>query len=229
MNSLNLLSSLSSNSDIPTGLSVTEPIMDQARGTSRRYLKLFDRRVLVQVPEFFREAGLKFLMKDNMTSVLVPLDDGTRATLQTIEQFVQEKVAGKYKPLWLKDAMYVNVSKWCEYVQMNDDNTQTPLQPGTFLGKGFYSLIINPSNVYIGPHKGGETHSMSLRITRITYRPAQDIMDIIECLNKDFNEQRPVKAQGNDAVINKAAKKKKKSGRGKKSEQPKSLPNAVLS
>ena len=217
---LNHLSSLFSiTNNIPANLTITEPVVDQVRGTAKRYLKLCGNRVLVHVPEFFRETGLKFMMKNNMTSVLVPLDDSTKASLQAIENFVQENVEGTYKPLWLKEAMYVNVSKWCEYMQVNDDNTQSPIQPGTFLGKGFYTMIINPSGVYIGPHKNGETHSLNLHVTRITYRPAQDIMDLIANINADFDKPMP-DAAPTETKLNKPPK--KKGGRGKKSELSKS-------
>ena len=184
--------------------------MDQVRGTAKRYLKLCGNRVMVHIPEFYRESGLRFRLSNNITSVLVPLDDNSRTSFQAIEKFVEENVTGTYKALWLKEAMYVNVSKWCEYIQINDDNTQSPIQPGTFLGKGFYSMIINPSAVYIGPHKNGETHSLNLHVTRITYRPGQDIMDIIETLTKDLD------ASSSDTAPIKPPK--KKGGRGKKSD-----------
>ena len=137
--------------------------------------------MLIKIPQFFREDGLKFLVNNNVTSVLVPLDSVTKSTLANIETFVQANVESeKYKPLWLKDSMYVNISKWCSYFLIAPDGSRQPLPVGMNLACGMYNLELHVSHVYIGPHKGGETYSLSLHITELTYEPKQSITDIME-------------------------------------------------
>ena len=140
---------------MPTGLSLSEPVKNEVSDSYKQYLKLHGKRVLVQVPEFFRESGPRFLVNGKITSVLVPLDDTTKASLSSLESFVQANVSSeKYKPLWLHEAMYINMSRWCQYDQINPDGSRTSITPETFFGKGHYSMLIQASHVYVGPHRG---------------------------------------------------------------------------
>ena len=200
---------------MPTGLTLSEPVTNEASKTSKQYLKLHGKRVLIAVPEFFRDTGLNFKMKGNISSVLIPLDDSTRKSLSTVETFVKNNVKSeKYKPLWLNEAMYVNVSQWCNYQKMNNDGARSPIETGTLLGKGFYSMYIHASHVYIGPHKNGETFSLSLHVVEITYKPTEDIMDLIESLSDDFNGA--PSASSNQLAKPEPVKRKKRTSRSKK-------------
>ena len=173
---------------MPVGLTISNPVKSEVSNTYKQYLKLNGKRVTITIPEFFRESGLKFNRNGNMTSVLIPLDDGTRNSLSSIESFVTANVGSeKYKPLWLKEAMLVNVSHWCNYVQINSDGSQSMIQPGTLLGRGFYSMVIHASHVYNGPHKGGETHSLSLHVLEISYKPGEEIVELIDCQKQNFD------------------------------------------
>lgn len=152
----------------------------------KQYLKLDGKRTVVAVPEFFRETGLRFNINGNVTSVLIPLDESTKSALSAIETFVQANVkSDKYKPLWLKDFMFCNISHWCNYVQVNHDGTHTSLKQDSILGKGTYSMLIHASHVYVGSHKNGETYSLSLHVTEIRFKPYTNIMELIESL--DYN------------------------------------------
>ena len=136
--------------------------------------------MLIITPRFHREDGLKFLVNASVTSVLVPLDSVTKSVLQNIETFVVDNVdSHKYKPLWLHDAMYVNLSKWCAYELVNMDGSRQALPEGMVMAKGTYSFEIHVSHVYIGPHKGGETFSLSLHVTRVTYEPEHDFYNLL--------------------------------------------------
>ncbi|MEL7308513.1 MAG: hypothetical protein AAGK05_12040 [Pseudomonadota bacterium] len=85
---------------------------DEVRNTYKQYLKLNGKRALISIPEFFKETGLKINANNKVASVLVPLTDDTRATLSSLESFVQQNVQSeKYKPLWLKD----DKSKYTSY------------------------------------------------------------------------------------------------------------------
>lgn len=120
-----------------------------------------------------------------MSAVRIPLDEVTRATLNGIESFVKANVASpKYKPLRLNDFMYVNVSKWCRYEQINFDGSCTPMAPNSLLGRGMYSITILADHVYVGPHRGGETFSLSLFVHQIAYKSEdRDMMEFIDSLN----------------------------------------------
>ena len=169
------------------GLSLSEPVRNEDSKLYRQYLKLHGRRVLIHVPEFFRDSGLKFLVNGKVTSVLIPLEEGTKTSLSSIESFVTTNVPSEtFKSSCLHDVMYVNVSRWCEYFQINPDGSRTVIQPGTSLGKGHYSMIVQASHVYVGPHKNGETYSLSLHVVQLTYRAADNITDLVELLSDNF-------------------------------------------
>ena len=161
---------------------------NEVSNTEKQYLKLHGRRVLVCVPEFFRENGLKFIITGNVTSVLVPLAESTKNSFSAIETFVKANVnSDKYKPLWLHEVMYINISQWCEYAQINPDGTRTLLPSGAVLGRGFYSMTVHASHIYIGPHKNGEKSSLPFHVTQINYRPADDFTDLISLLGGDLS------------------------------------------
>ena len=190
---------------------------NEVSNTSKQYLKLHGRRVLVSVPEFYRDAGLQFTLNGNVTSVLIPLDDSTRKTLGVIENVVKANVQSeKYKPLWLGDVMYCNVSHWCQYDSINSDGTRSAIQPGTVLGKGYYTMMLHASHVYIGPHRGGETFSLSLHVIHITYKPGNEVMDLIESLARDFNDEAGPSAPKPQLTTIPKPTPKKKGGRPKK-------------
>ena len=184
---------------------------NEVSNTYKQYLRVGGQRVNVRVPEFFRKTGLKFFVNSKVTSVLVPLEDELKTTLGYIDSFVKENVKSeKYKPLWLKDAMCINVSSWCQYQQVNPDGSRTPITSETFLGRGHYSMLIQASHAYVGPHKGGETYSLSLHVVQITYKPVDDLMELIETLSTDFEpppQPEPLKV---------VADGKKKKSRGRK-------------
>ena len=169
---------------------------DEVRNTYKQYLKLDGRRVLLKIPEFYREDGLKFLVNSSVTAVLIPLSDGVRSTLHDIEYFVQTNVVSeKYKPLWLRESMYVNLSKWCKYFLVDVNGMRRTLPEGTCLGKGSYSFEIQASHVYIGPHKSGETFSLSLHVTEVLYRPndmSQEIMQLVRTLESSPSTSQPI-------------------------------------
>lgn len=162
-------------------LSLSDQVKEEVSNTRKQYLKEDGSRVIVKTPNFYREDHLKLLVHADRTSVLVPLDPATKAKFQEIETFVKANVVSeKYKPLWLYDAMYVTLSKWCHYELIKSDGSRQPLPSDTFLGKGTYRLEIHVSHVYIGPHKGGETFSLSLHVVGLAYEPEYNSIDEID-------------------------------------------------
>lgn len=124
-----------------------------------------------------------------MKGLAVPVDTWLRTQLSTIEKAVMMKVAIPadvpkskegafvYRPLLLRDSLFLTVSNWCKYFKYDKSKRAYALlddfEP---FEKGYYKVNIEVSHVYIGPHKGGQNFSLSLRITQIMYKE-EDIAD----------------------------------------------------
>lgn len=183
-------------------LTLSEPVKKEVSDNFyKQSIKLGGRPLDIQTPHCFLEHGLKMLIQENMTAVLVPLDEATKTSLRTVEKFVVKHVnSQKYKQLPLNnDTMFVNVSKWCAYEKASDSGFSDMIPPGTFMGPGTYSLKLRVSHVYVGPHRGGETFSLSLHVLKITYMPKQDdaivdndIMSLFEELGKGLATPTPI-------------------------------------
>ena len=52
---------------------------DEVSNTYQQQLKMGGGKVLVQVPEFHRTHGLKFVLHQTVTAVLIPFDEKTKA------------------------------------------------------------------------------------------------------------------------------------------------------
>jgi len=163
-------------------------VRNEVSGSSyKRILKLHGKRAVVEVKDIVRESSLVFRNNGNIASVLIPLDENSTSALSTIENFVQTNFeGGKYKPLWLNDFMFCNVSHWCQFLEESADGAVRVVKPEpdfSNFGKGTYSMLIHASHVYVGPHKNGETYSLSLHVIQIKYKPSFDIMELIESLD----------------------------------------------
>ena len=118
-----------------------------------------------------------------MKALAVPVDTWLRTQLSTIEKAVMMKVtippdvpkskegAYLYRPLLLRDTLFLTVSKWCKYFKYDKSKGgYTLLEKFIPFEKGQYNVNIEVAHVYIGPHKGGQNFSLSLRITQIMYK-----------------------------------------------------------
>ena len=133
-------------------------------------------------------------MNNGITSVIVPLDTNLITALQRVEDFVKENVdSPRYKPLWLTGAMCVNVSKWCIYELIDIHGNVKPFTGSVTLGDGWYTYQIQVSHAYIGPHRGGETFSLSLHVTKIRYQPQDPIDEVLVDLMKSIEPEKPDK------------------------------------
>ena len=56
------------------------------------------------------------------------------------------------------------------YHQNPTTNSYKAVDRKMVFGPGFYSVTIDVSHVYIGPHKNGEHFSLNLRVSQITYQ-----------------------------------------------------------
>lgn len=171
----------------PTILSLSEPVKKEVSDNHyRQYVRIHGQPITINIPEFHRNSTLKITLRGCTASVCVPLDSVTRQTLSFIESFVKSNVQSeKYKPLYLNDFMCVSLSAWCRFEKINQDGSRTQLEDGTVLGRGTYGLTLSVSHVYVGPHKGGETFSLSLHVTKVSYKPDSDISELISLLESD--------------------------------------------
>ena len=102
----------------------------------------------------------------------MPLDTWTIANLKVIEDYIVKQLpCERYKPLWLRNAMHVNISKYCTLKMEHADGSMSPIEKWESLGKGTYCFFVHVSHVYKGPHKDGHSCSLSLFASEIIYRP----------------------------------------------------------
>ena len=89
-------------------------------------------------------------------------------------------MAGTYKPMAKGERILVNFSRWCKYELMLPDGKRKIMSKDMNLGQGMYAISIAIPHLYVGPHKNGETHSVSLNICEILYEPEQNLIDIFD-------------------------------------------------
>ena len=180
-------------------LSLTAPMkIERSDGDEsyKQYLRKDGKKLVISTPMYRLDGGLRVNNSENsITYVHVPLDLATIQSLYEIEQFVKANVdSPRFKPLWhpLKDNISVNLSKWCRYELINTDGSSQIFPVDLVMGFGWYKFDIQASHVYVGPHKNGETFSISLHVIRIAYKPADNLdtvmTDLIQCLDSDHSE-----------------------------------------
>ena len=151
-------------------------------GTYKRIIRTTSgERATFKVPTFYSDTPLHVHVAANSTATVIPMDPTTLARLNEIDNFVLEQVnTGNYKPLYKGNRIMLNFSRWCKYEKLLPDGTRQPMPEGTALGPGMYSISINASHVYFGPHKNGESHSVSLHICELLYEPEQNLSDVLK-------------------------------------------------
>ena len=178
---LSLQASSSINND---QLILTAPTPDKVPASYKQLLRINGKKVVLQSPNHQTNSGLFFYCNDNDSKyIAVPVDDWLRTQLSNIEKFVMMKVSipsnvpkskeGSYvyKPLALTDTLLLTVSKWCKYFKFNKSKGgHVLLENFEQFERGQYNFNIEVAHVYIGPHKGGQNFSLSLRVTQITYK-----------------------------------------------------------
>ena len=163
-------------------LTLDDPVKDQVSGTYKRVIRTTGGgRATFKVPTFYSDTPLHIHVAANNTATVIPMDPTTLARLHEIDNFVLEQVnSGNYKPLYKGDRIMLNFSRWCKYEKLLPDGTRQPMPEGTALGPGMYSISINASHIYFGPHKNGESHSVSLHICELLYEPEQNLSDVLK-------------------------------------------------
>ena len=116
-------------------------------------------------------------------SFSLPIAPWLRKQLNIIETFVQEgadlsdlpsssEKDSVYKPLWKGERMYIPVSPLCTFARRNSKTGVMETVDRDSLGdNGKYTISLQVSYVYIGPHKKGEDFSLNLSIVQVVFKP----------------------------------------------------------
>ena len=205
-------------------LTLTDPTPEKVPASYKQLLRANGEKVILQTANHHTDSGLFFYCKQpNMKALSVPLDDWLRTQLSTIEKAVMMKVnipldvpkskegAYVYRPLLLKDSLLVTVSKWCKYFKFDKSRGAYELvEKFVPFVKGQYSVNIEVSHVYIGPHKGGQNFSLSLRVSQIMYKEDEQ--------ESNFQLDEEIFTQVLSSPVSQTCSRKKKAEkRGKKS------------
>jgi hypothetical protein len=168
------------------------PTPDKVPLSYRQELRINGEKVSIQTSNYHTKHGI-FMYNHgaNQISMIIPVDAWLRRQLTTYQNFVVSNVVipldvpqtseGTYvfKPLLEENTkqIFVSVSKWCKIFKF-ESTTGVYIRQEKFsqFEKGSFNVTIDVSHVYIGPHKGGHTFSLSLRVKQLVYEeePAED-------------------------------------------------------
>ena len=165
-------------------VTLTEPTPDKVPASYKQLVKFKGGKLILQTANYYTSSGLLFYCNHGeMKALAVPVDEWLRTELTTIEKAVLAKVtippdvpkskegAYVYKPLQMRDNLFLTVSKFCKYLKyVKSKGAYILLDNFEAFERGQYNVDIEVAHVYIGPHKGGQNFSLSLRITQIMYR-----------------------------------------------------------
>ena len=151
----------------------------------RQFIRYKGGKLMLLTPNFeATEIVSRHDVEKDSLSLMIPIAPWLRLQLDRIEDFVQKNVnipsscrvensVLMYKPLWAQDNMFISVSRWCKLYVLNRETGAYDIVDikDTKLGPGTFAVSIEAPYVYIGPHKQGETYSLTLRIVQIVYQP----------------------------------------------------------
>ena len=147
----------------------------------------YGRKLVIKTPDV-EYHGLQTRMTNRSCSLMVPIDSWTRTQLNELEKFVQCNVVipddvlrpegskRDYRPMWPYPATFIICSQWCNYYWKDPETGRSLfVSPDQFTHPGLFSFSIEVPYVYIGPHKGGERYSLSVRLIEVTYTPLSKV------------------------------------------------------
>ena len=180
-------------------------------------------KVSVETTNYHTNCGI-FLYSHgpDQMSMSVPVDDWLRSQLTRFQNFVianatipsdvPQSSDGSYvfKSLLDQNSIMIPLSKWCKiYKYCPDQGTYTRTDNLKQFRKGDFAATIDISHVYIGPHKGGQHFSLSLRVKRVVYQEEQSQVSDTSLLDELLTASSEIDAK----------KKKKSSKKSSKSEK----------
>ena len=113
----------------------------------------------------------------------IPVESWLRSQLTAVEEFAKDNVdlsclspplpeRAIYKPFWHGSCMCVPVAPWCNVLKQNLKTGVFETVPyDTEFGRGTFNISLEVPHIYIGPHKKGETYSLSLSIVQMVFHP----------------------------------------------------------
>lgn len=125
----------------------------------------------------------------DQSSMIIPIDDWLRSQLTQLQDYVVANTVfpidvprtsdGSYlfKPLFALDTIMIPMSKWCKIFKFDKCKGLYVLQDKfAQFAKGNFTVTIEVPHVYIGPHKGGQNFSLSLRIRQVLYNEDSEVV-----------------------------------------------------
>ena len=149
----------------------------------RQYIHYNGAKLMLMTPTFEAEQ-LTLRKSGDDVSVLLPIGAWMRRQFDIVEKYVQQNVTLPateseqtallfYKPLWQQDKMCFSIARGCNVFRRNAKiNTYEGVKfEDVQFGPGKYTVTVELPHIYIGPHRGGETFSLSTRFAQIVYDP----------------------------------------------------------
>lgn len=205
----------------PEELSLSPPTADKVPASYKQNLRVNGQKVIIQSSNYYTDSGIFMYRHDaGHTAMIVPLDNWLSDQLSVLQKFVVENVRipadvpqtkeGNYvfKPLFNRESIMVALSKWCKIYKFDEGvGAYERVENFTQFGKGNFSVQIEASHIYIGPHKGGHNFSLSLRIRQIVYSEEKKEDDDTNLLNELLSAE--VEINNNNKKAKRGPRKKK--------------------
>jgi len=167
----------------------------------RQYIRLSGGKVIIATPAFTVDT---LTFRDNSPknrSLLVPFNSWTREQIHILEDFVKANVSlptdfkpqpgvDAFKPVWEGENVFISVSPWCSFFRYDSQsgNYKTMDSHGPFF-RGSYHISVEVPYCYIGPHKEGQTYSLTLRVVQVLYHPeTPQPIGSEQCIFKEVEE-----------------------------------------
>ena len=160
------------------------------------------RPLQMSVPTFLTEQALELKDWSGVKSVMFPTTPTFSEQLKQVEAMILAHLQIpadaassplKYKTINQNQRLFATLSKWCAFYKNVDGQNFVSITPSD-LGKGAYTLTLGISHIYIGPHRNGETHSLSLRVSSIIYqedKPTDSLDDILSLFDEPSAPKAP--------------------------------------
>lgn len=168
----------------PNQIQLEAVVSEKVAGSFKQIIRVNGNRLRLQTLTYRTESGIRLFHHDGeRMSISIPLDDWLRQNLSVLQHFVVAHTQvpssvprtneGTYlfKSVLDRLDLIITLSKWCKFFKYNEgEAVYKEVEQFQPFNKGEYSLLIDISHVYIGPHKGGQHFSLSMHVRQITYK-----------------------------------------------------------
>ena len=162
----------------------------------RQYIRYRGSKLILSTSLYEAEGLFMTSTNGSMKSTSVAINPILRATLNTVENFAAHNVSlpadavfpsqtgSLYKPLWPSEWMKISISNWCNFLRLNyETGMYESVAPDSVFAKGLYQISIEIPYIYIGPHKEGQSFSLTLRVVQVLYQPYRPEESIVSSSN----------------------------------------------